>query len=476
MKTIIITISLGIVVRNILRTDVFRILKAQKDLRIVLVMPPNIDPGFTREQAGDNVIIERWRGRVRAGLFRHFILHPLMRNLVYTETSKFFFLYRDRRDRRDKSVYRPIHYLLSLIFVYPMSKLAFLKRFFRWLNDNFFARYDAAYEFLFDKYQPSLIFTTNLFHEPVCMALTRIARRKGILTAGMVKSWDNLDKTLYITLPDIFLVWNEKMRDDLVDIQCVEPEKIVMTGVPQFDIYNDSSNFFSREEYCQQMGIDPRRKIILFGSEAPSFYYDDEFVDILHQLVVEGAIKEDCAIVVRPRPFEFEFKDSLKTNRFERFKDSNVYPEIKVDRLDHYDKRSGGSSEWNPNREDMIHLTNHLYHCDLLVTGPSTLSLDASVFDKPIINVAFDGLKKRSKTASCLKFYRYAHYKQVVDTKGVKLVYSKEELRDAVNRYLENPSLDREKREKLRQRFCHKLDGKAGERIAQCLLDNLNKD
>lgn len=466
-KTIFISIPMGIIARNILRTDVFPILKAQKDLRIVLILPPNVDPHFRKEIESDNVVIEEWRGRVRAGPFRHFILYPFMRNLVFTQTSKIISLYGSKAHRPK---YNPFRCFFKLIFFQPLSKIIFLKRFCRWLNDNFFSRYDKVYEPLFDKYQPSLVFVTDLLHEPICQTLVRIARRRGILSIGMVKSWDNLDKSLLITLPDIFLVWNEKMRDDLIKLQDVKPEKIIMTGIPQFDIYKRKEIFLSREEYCRQTGIDPQKRIIFFGSAGSSFHYDDEFVDILYQLLTEGAFKKDCVLLVRPH---FHHEAEFKVGRFEKFR--KYYPQIVIDRPDRMSQCFFGSQGWDPSFEDMVHLANNLYHCDLLVTTFSTLSIDAAVFDKPIINVAFDGHKKRTKIESCLRIFKYNHYQEVIKTGGVKLVHNKGELKEAINQYLENPSLDREKREKLRQRFCYLLDGKSSQRIGQSILDSLSK-
>lgn len=461
MKTIIITIPLGIVARNILRTNVFRILKAQKDLRIVLILPPNVDPHLRKELEGENVTIEEKKARVRAGPFRHFILYPFMRNLVYTDTSKMFFRYGSRFSQPRNT---PIRYFFSLIFFGPLSKITFLKRFCRWLDYNFFGHYDQEYEFLFNKYQLSLVFVNNPLHDPIDWALLRIARRRHVATVGMAKSWDNFDKWLFTVLPDTFLVWNEKMREDLIKLQDVKSEKIAMTGVPQFDIYKSPKTFLSREEHCRQMGIDFSKKIIFFGSQW-ALPYDDEIVDILHQFITEGAFKKKCIVLARPHFEEYR----LKTGRFERFKN---YPYVVLDKQDRTSKCFWG---WNPNWEDMKHLANNLYHCDMVVTTASTLSLDAAVFDKPVINIAFDGFHKRPWARSTLRAYRYAHYKPIAESGGIRLVYSKEELKEAVNQYLENPVIDSHKRKKLCQRFCYKLDGKSGQRIAENILAILAK-
>jgi hypothetical protein len=465
MKTIFITIPLGIVARNILRTDVFRILKSQKDLRIILIIPPKIDINFRKELEGNNVIIEERLKRVRAGIFRHFILYPFMRNLVYTDTSRIFFKYGKTRHPE----YRPMRYILSLIFILPLSKITILKRICRWVDFNFFKRYDKEFEDLFDKYKPSLVFVTALLNDPpVCRTLVRIAKRRRIPSVGMVKSWDQLDKYLLITLPDTFIVWNDKMKNDLIKYQDFRSGEIVMTGIPQFDIYFQNNIFLSRKQYCQQMGIDPSKKILFFGSSGFVFPYDDEFVDILQNIIFQKKIREKVIILVRPHFHEL----ILKTGRFDRFRNNNDYPDVVLDKEERGSECFLGA--WNPTKEEMIHLTNNLYHCDIMITAFSTLPLDAAAFDKPIINIAFDGLYKRSKVDSYLKHYKTAHYREVIKTRAVKLVYNKKELGIAINEYIKNPNLDWEGRERLRQKFCYRLDGKAGKRIAECLLKKIN--
>jgi len=459
MKTIFISIPKGIIARNILQTNVFRILKAQKDLRIVLIFPATPDDFLKKELGAENVIIEEWRGKVKAGILRHFILYPFMRNLVYTETSRQFLRWGSKISQPQDT---PIRYFFGSLFFGPLSKIKFLKRFCRWLDFKFFAAYDKEYESLFDKYQPSLVFVSHLLDSPIDMVLVRIARRRSIPSVGMVKSWDNLDKRLLTVLPDTFLVWNEKMRDDLVQLQDVNPKDIIITGFPQFDLYRDSRIFLTRKEYCRQMGIDPAKKIIFFGSQW-GFIYDDEIVEILHQFIADQLLKKDCVILVRPHFEEY----LLKTGRFNRFKN---YPYAVLDRKERTSTCFGG---WNPSIEDVRHLANNLYHCDILVTSCSTLSIDGAVFDKPIINVAFDGLRERPRRYSYVRAYKYTHYKPVINSGGVKLVYNQKELLNAINQYLENPSLDSHGRERLRRRICYKLDGKAGQRIAEAILERL---
>ncbi len=457
MKTVIISIPTGIIARNILRTGVFSILKRRKDVRWVVVLPPNVDEHLKQELAGENVVIEERKAKVRAGAFRHFILYPFMRYLVYTSTTRYFLRYGSKLSDAKNT---PIKAFFGRPFFNLMSRFVWFKRFCRWFDYKFFGHYDRPYQYLFDKYQPSLVSVNNFLHDPIELALIRLARRNKVPSVGMVKSWDNIDKLLLLALPDSLMVWNEKMKKDLIKLQDVKPQGIIMTGIPQFDIYKKPEILLTREEYCRRVGLDPSKKILFFGAEW-LFIYDDEIVDILYQFISQGAFNQQCNLLVRPHFEEL----LLKTGRFERFKQG--HPGIVLDRPDRAGKCFHG---WDPSWQDMKHLANHLYHCDIMITSFSTLSIDAIAFDKPVINIAFDGLHPRSKQFSFMRIYDYAHYRPVVQSGAVKMVGSQEELRRAIDLYLANPGLDSEKREQLRQKFFYKLDGKSAERIAQVIL------
>ncbi|MDP3727754.1 MAG: hypothetical protein Q8R35_03925, partial [bacterium] len=62
------------------------------------------------------------------------------------------------------------------------------------------------------------------------------------------------------------------------------------------------------------------------------------------------------------------------------------------------------------------------------------------------------------------------HYAKAVATGAIRLARSQEELIAAINAYLADPALDREKRERLIRMQCWRVDGKAGERIAGRIL------
>jgi CDP-glycerol glycerophosphotransferase (TagB/SpsB family) len=125
--------------------------------------------------------------------------------------------------------------------------------------------------------------------------------------------------------------------------------------------------------------------------------------------------------------------------------------------------------------DDMEHLANSLYHAAVVITTTSTISIDAARFDKPIINMAFDGWEKRPFHKSVRrKFTRHhAHYQPIVKSGGVYIVNTFDEMPAAINRYLEHPEYEQEGRARIVREQCQFTDGKSGERIGKALLAQL---
>ena len=95
MKTIFITITWGSVVRNILRTEIFKILKSRRDLRIVLAVlhtpgtPFYKSKSFAAEFSGENVIVENVgvkSNRVERALKK--LAEMIFFNINYNETIR----------------------------------------------------------------------------------------------------------------------------------------------------------------------------------------------------------------------------------------------------------------------------------------------------------------------------------------------------------------------------------------------------
>ncbi|MEK7108548.1 MAG: hypothetical protein AAB844_00345, partial [Patescibacteria group bacterium] len=132
--------------------------------------------------------------------------------------------------------------------------------------------------------------------------------------------------------------------------------------------------------------------------------------------------------------------------------------------------------DWDMNQAEMRHLADTLSYASLLVCYASSLSVDAAVFDRPVINIDFELAPVELLAKSPTQFYRMTHYGNAIRTGGIRLVRSADELRHWIGAYLREPGADHEGRVRLAREQCGPNDGRAGERIARAILDRAGVD
>ena len=122
--------------------------------------------------------------------------------------------------------------------------------------------------------KPMMVMGTHS-HLPNEGELLSAAHALRIPTLGMVRSWDNIHKGIH-TRPRWITVWNEVNRQELIELEGYEPERVIITGPPQFDPYFQPDTTWSREKFCDRFRLDPSRPIILFATLGNFFPQNDE--------------------------------------------------------------------------------------------------------------------------------------------------------------------------------------------------------
>jgi hypothetical protein len=451
MKTIFITIFDGAIAMNILRTDAFKTLKKQNDLRIILLIPYFRQVDYYKKLFEDlpKVVVEGIKRPRPKGLKYAFL--RLFKHAFATETIKMGQVTALLRDKNliKFTVFRIVNFFAANSFVRIIL---------RKIDSTFFP--GIKYQYLFDKYKPDILFAANILALEDT-ELIRCAKRNGTKTIGMVKSWDNLTSKGVIRNieTDKLIVQNEIVRQEAVKLQDFPPEKIYISGVPQWDIYFDKSIISSREEFFKKIGADPKKKLLFFCSPGDEFGpHDGENLEILDQAITEGKINYPTQILVRPHPKYAGLDEKAKN-----------CPNAILDRPGKYATKH--LATWDFQKDDILHLANSLYHCDLIINTASTTTIEACIYDKPVINIAFDGYQKKNYYQSVKRYYSFNHYQNIVKARGTKVVKNPDEFISAVNAYLSNPRLDEKGRKRIAKEQCYKLDGGAGTRIAQLILD-----
>ena len=89
-----------------------------------------------------------------------------------------------------------------------------------------------------------------------------------------------------------------------------------------------------------------------------------------------------------------------------------------------------------------------LRHADAVITGPSTMAVDAALFDRPILVNALEP-ESRAYPESIVRFYDYDHFRPIIASGGVRFVRTPRELIAELQAYLKDPHRDKEGRARI---------------------------
>jgi hypothetical protein len=446
----------GEAIRNFVYTECLDELSRSADITALSVIPTDELQRFLSSRSFDLQPLETYPERYPVRLLRELLDLAHGRKLWSKAAQERWYL-------RDVEAVTPVQKLRRLgkkALCYPfanqpgLSLLSNLERkASRWLrtSDEFVRLYGAL--------KPSLVFNASHVHSQLAIQAVQAAQWLGVPTATFIFSWDNLTSQGRI-LPsyDHYLVWNEDIRSQLLRIYPeVRPEQIVVTGTPQFDFHFRPEFYWSRAEFCKRVGADPARPILLYSTGMANHMPGEDRVvegiaDMLRGMTDLGS--PQLLVRVYPKDLTGRF-DALK----ERRKDI-LFPKIPWE-----------PAFLTPKYEDLFLLTNTLRHCAAGVNIASTISLELCMFDKPVINVGYDPPGMDIHPISFGRYYQFDHYKPVVDSSAVEVVYSESDMSARLRAALTNPEHAAEKRKAfLRRMFADTLDGRSGSRAAHALL------
>ena len=319
------------------------------------------------------------------------------------------------------------------------------------------------YQELFEKIKPSVLFCSHQ-RPPVILPPVLAARSLGIPTATFIFSWDNLTSKGRIAAPfDHYLVWSEHMRQELLRYYPhVSPRQVHIVGTPQFDPYANEELLWSREEFFKRVGAEPSRPLICYsGGDAGTCPEDPEHVRVLMNLIRDGRIHGNPQVLLRPTPVD----DGSRYDKVRR-----DYPELIYVRPAWSHTEPGDWTRVIPLAEDVQFLANLTHHADLNINVASTMTLDFALHNKPVVNIAFDVTDPPPFGKPLWEYYyRFEHYRPVVELGAARFARSPEELANHTNAYLNDPDLDQDNRRRLVELEVSLPLGRSGQRIVEVL-------
>lgn len=451
MKTVFLTIYEGDIAKNIFRTDVWKILKRTNGIRFVLLVPPQKKEYYAGQFGGENIYVEPFEKIYLSSPFK--IVQALYRNALPVNTTAIRHRYLISKSKKNIPKY------LFFRLIYFLSHIRLMQKWMRNLGALFLPSRSLGY--LFEKYEPDLIFAANIIAYEEGNLISEASKR-GVETVGMIKSWDTTStKGLLRAFPDSLIAPNYRVAEELEKLHNFPRDRIFVSGVPQYDAYFRREGVKPREKFLADIGADPEKKLIFYCAIgdwlAP---HEDEYIEIIDKAITLGKIRFPSQILVRPHPKYTSIDGKLEGCDNIIFDRPGKYlgPDI---------------SGWEFEKDDIEHLANSLAHCDVLITTASSMTIEACIFDKPVINILFDGYRKEKPALSVARFHDLDHYKPLIESGGVKIADSPERLVGIVNQYLASPSLDSEGRRVIQNMQCVWPDGKSGERIARYILSHI---
>ena len=279
------------------------------------------------------------------------------------------------------------------------------------------------------------------------------ARRLGLPVVGYVASWDHtVGKGVVSPHLERYVVQNETMRDDLRRYHGVDPERVVVTGWPQTDVYHRRRPRAEYEALLEGLGLDPSRPVVLFAGNTPTNApYEGKLVERLVSWWRESGAQERFSLLFRPHP-----RDHLVADR--------------------YGAAAGleGAAMQKPSFTDLHDLATLLQHVDCLVSTAGTILLDALVNDRASVCVMFDEGAPEGEHWAGLNLVG-EHYRELAESDAFSRAHDFEQLVACVERALEHPEELAAERVRVTRRVVGEVDGRAAQRVVRAILETFER-
>lgn len=272
----------------------------------------------------------------------------------------------------------------------------------------------------------------------------------GIPTVSPTISWDSLTTKSVITVfPDVFLLWNESHRKEAMEHHNIPPEKIKMIGASVFDKwFGDSKPSLSRDQFCEQSGLETGDYYILYLGPAKGTAVDDSWLIKKIRRHLDESRDLDLRrvkIMVRPHPANSGI-----------YKDLNMKGVVVFPRVGEL-----------PDTKESFQTSFNSYYYSLAATGVFTSAMmEAIIMGKPVIVMLADEFRKTQLEAQ--------HFQHFVESGAVDLTADLNEFSNCIKDILSGKDNKKEKRARFVKDFIRPqgLEKSAGE-LAVEEIENL---
>jgi hypothetical protein len=328
----------------------------------------------------------------------------------------------------------------------------------------------GIYTDLFDKYNPDLVIASTPGWR-MDRYLLRESSRRGIPNMTVIVGWDN-SSSYNISGADVqwATCWSQLQKDELVYGSDWEPDHVNIGGIPSYDGYFRRQWLMPRDEYFKLHGLDPNRKLISYASSFVHFAPNFPNIETLAKLVSSDSLAEPSQLLIRLHPSHFQDKPKIFAEERQRvFELEKKYPNVHV-----VQPVALGGSLGYYGGEDMDEKSSMMAYSDVLVTVYSTMLVETAVHDTPIVAAVIDspdGWNHPKKFSLSLKeIGDWPTHKRFREARAGCVATDETELRDALNMYLKDRTVDSAERRKFVENEITFTDGTSGRRTAEFIM------
>ncbi len=330
------------------------------------------------------------------------------------------------------------------------------------------------YADLFEQYSPGLVVASTPGWR-YDRYLLREAAARGVTTAAVIVGWDNSSS---YSLPgasvDWISCWSELQKEELVLGADWPPERVNIGGIPSYDGYVRGEWLMPRDEYFRLHNLDPNRKLISYASSFITFSPNIQNVEALARMVSSDQYSKPSQLLIRLHPTHFMETPRFSAEREQIRELAAELPHVHV--VEPVPLGQGGMSYYSG--EDMPEKSSMMAHSDVMVTVYSTMVVEASTHGTPVVSLCIDSPEgwPGKFTLPLTKIGGWPTHLRFRESGAGREAQNEAELKEAINRYLDDPQADHQARTDFLARECTFTEGTAGKVTADFLLSLLEDD
>ncbi len=477
MKTVFVIIEHGLSLAYFLYTDLYKQM-LNGNVRLVVLVQDELLSKLRQDYAGvPNLVFESLREAQATRYHRncHFRMQEILEYIRGSSTDyRIPLTYVDTNRRRKIHEARgrwkyALYAAQPAIYILRYSRLA--RRAFLWLQKKLFTT--AIYGDLLDKYKPDLVISDAAGWR-LDRYLLREVNRRGIKTATAIVGWDNPSSNgLVGASVDYVNVWS-KVHAWEMNVGLDWPmDKIHIGGMPLYDNYLSGKWAVSREEYFKVHGLDPDKKLIAFVATAMNITPNLHLVELMAEIVSSEKLVRPAQLLVRLHPNHFRPIPHYEQEREAIYEVAKRYPNVHIVAPQ---ALAGDLPRYSG--EDFEEKGSMLAHSDIVVTIYSTMVVEATIHDKPVVSACIDTLTgwKDHYWIPLSEVPTWPTAARVDELGASRVAFTIEQMVEALNLYLENPQTDAENRKRfIEQELTFLKAGEATQKTAEFFLSLLEK-